>query len=332
MRRGILAGLALLMIVLIHPASAPAGAPADTIRLGLIRAQSFGGLFIAEREGHFRAQRIAVEWAAFTAGAQMIPPLAQRQLDVAAGGASAAFFNAVLAGQRIRMVADKGHIGKGAAEMIVIRKTLAGTVTKIADLRGRRVAISFIGGLDHYLLSRALASGGLSVRDVTITQLPQEAALAALGNAAVDAAVFDPLFGARAITLGAAVKLVDYTQVINGEPIAFIIYGPTLLERNRDAGIRFMIAYLTALQQYNQGPTDRNVAIVAEYTNTDPESVRQAGWVPIHADGFVDVQGLRRQQDWYLETGLVNARAPIGLVLDASFLRQARQALGIAGR
>ena len=49
-----------------------------------------------------------------------------------------------------------------------------------------------------------------------------------------------------------------------------------------------MIAYLKGVRQYNQGKTDRNVEILAKYTEMKPEEVKQSCWIPMRSDGMID--------------------------------------------
>jgi ABC-type nitrate/sulfonate/bicarbonate transport system substrate-binding protein len=126
-------------------------------------------------------------------------------------------------------------------------------------------------------------------------------------------------------------RLVDFGEVAPDEPTGFIIYGPVLTERNRELGARFLTAYLRGIRRYNEGPTPRNVATIAEYLKVSPEVIRR-GWAGIHADGFVDVVRMRRFQDWLYDLGLISVRNPMPTVVDLAFLEQARAALGVTGR
>lgn len=318
---------------------AAAGRPAasapsfDTLRVSFGPQQSNAGLFIAERAGFFAAERITIQWSAFQGSVLFTPVLAQGQLDVGAGTVSAAFFNAVAAGLKIRVVADKGHVAaRGTVGSLVIRKDLAGTVKTAADLQNRKIAINAHGALGHYLVYKSLAGAGLTTDNVTLVTMPFASTVAALQGGSVDAGVLPAPLDTQAIELGVGVRLVDFADIILGEPTAFIFMGPALLDGNRPLAVRFLTAYLRALRRYNEGPTPRNVAVVAEYTRIEPEIVRKGGWIGIHADGYVDVARLRRYQDWLYEIGLVGVRNPLTTVADTALVDQARAALGLPPR
>lgn len=323
-----------LLLVLIAAAALPGSAavPVVTVKVALLPLQSWGPLFIADKEGLFARQGIRVEWVPFAGAAEAMVPLAQGQIDVGAGAASAGFFNAASRGERLRIVADKGNVGPGdnSAASLILRKDLAGGAVKsVADLRGRKIALNVTGGIAQYMVAKALARAGLKLEDVELVRMPFPSMFAALQSRAIDAANLSEPWITLAREQGVGVLFVGSSEVIPGEHIAFIFYGPNLLDRDRNLGQRFMVAYVQALQQYQRGPTDRNVAIVSEYTKIDQTAVRKGGWLPMYADGRVDVVTLRRFQDWLYEIGLIGVRNPIPTVVDASFLDHANAIVSV---
>jgi len=322
------------MVALLVGALSTTGAPTyDTARVVFQPVATHGGVFIAEKEGYFEAQRIKITWVPLNSQDQAVPGLALGQISVGYGP-TPAFFSAVSRGEWLRIVADKGHVaGRGNLASLLVRKDLAGTIKSVADLKGRRIgAPGAVGGTGHFLVARTLASAGLTLNQVEGVFLPPATVLAALAGGAVDAALLVNPLDTQALERGIGVKLVDIGDIAPGEPISFLIYGRHLLVENRALGVRFMVAYLQGVQRYIQGPTPRNVAVIAEYTKTDPEIIRKGGWVPIYADGFVDVNRARRYQDWLYEIELIGVRNPISTVIDSSFAEQARSILGIASR
>jgi NitT/TauT family transport system substrate-binding protein len=305
----------------------------DVVSVSQSPTQSNAGLFIADREGDFAARGIRIQWVPFQGGAQLTPVLAQGRLDVGAGTVSAAFFNAVAAGLKVRIVAAKGHVaGRGTVGSLVVRRDLAAIIRSAEDLRGRRIAINATGALGHYLVAQILARARLSLDEVTLVTIPSPAAVGALQGRSIDVAVLPAPLDVQAIAAGVGSRLVDFADVIPGEPTAFVFMGPTLLDHNRPLGIRFLAAYLRALQRYNQGPTSRNVETVAAYTGLDREVVRRGGWIGIHADGSVDINRVRRYQDWLYEIGLIAVRSPITAVIETALLEQARSEVGLPTR
>lgn len=314
--------------VLVLPAGAGPGAV--TVRVAFRPLQTWASLFIAEKEGLFARQGIRIEWVPQSGGGRAMVTLISGEIQVGPEAASAAFFNAVARGERVRIVADKGYIAPGSSifSSLVVRKDLAGSAVKtIADLRGRRIAINAMGSTSHYILSKILALGGLRIEDVDLHRMPTEAAVAAMAGRAVDAVMIPEPWVTQLKEQGLGVLLKASGDVVPNEQVAFLFYGPDFLQRDRGLGERFMLAYVEGLRQYAKGPTARNVAIVAESTQVSADVIRKGGWIGMFPDGHIEIDRLRRFQDWLYEIGMIEVRSPIPAVIDTSFLEHANAAL-----
>ena len=88
-----------------------------------------------------------------------------------------------------------------------------------------------------------------------------------------------------------------------------------------------MIAYLKGVRQYNQGKTDRNVEIIAKYTEMTPEEVKGSCWMSMRSDGIdrylrhEQVRGMGFRQRAFGKT------CPARQLLDMSFVESANAAL-----
>ncbi len=315
---------AVIALLLVAPSLA-AEAPPVTVKVAFTPLQSWGPLFIADREGFFAQVGLKIEWVPFLGGADNMPVLIQGGLDVGAGAASAAFLNAVGQGARVRIVADKGHVEPGFKEIsLVVRKNLkGGAPPSLADLKGRKIGVNATASVVHYILSRSLARANLTLADVEIVRLPFPAMVTALQQGALDAAVLGEPYVTQSIELGAAALLLPAGEVIPGEPIAFLFYGRNLLDRTPEVGRRFMAGYLRGVRQYVTGPTNRNVAIIADATRVEPALIRKGGWFPIYPDARINVNALRRFQDWLYQQEFIDVRQPASLLVDESFLTSA---------
>jgi NitT/TauT family transport system substrate-binding protein len=119
-------------------------------------------------------------------------------------------------------------------------------------------------------------------------------------------------------------------DVVPGFQFAFILYGPTILEDNRDAGQRFMIAYLQGVRQYNEGKTARNLELISEFSGLDTELLQQACWIPIHSDGSVRTESVMEYQAWAVEKGFADGGITEASCWDGSFVQHANEVLGPA--
>ena len=86
--------------------AAPAIAQAPTkVKLGVPNAATDVGYFVAHARGYFKDEGLDVEMIPFDSAARMIAPMASGDLQVAAGGPSAGFYNGFTRGLDMRMVA-----------------------------------------------------------------------------------------------------------------------------------------------------------------------------------------------------------------------------------
>src|SRR6185312_7191161 len=104
--------MSLLISILFALSFASAAAPSK-VRVGASPVMSSAGIFLAQDLGYFKAQNLDVEITAIAnSGAPMTLLLANDKLDVGAGNLTAGLFHAIAKGEGIRVVADKGHVGK----------------------------------------------------------------------------------------------------------------------------------------------------------------------------------------------------------------------------
>ena len=91
-----------------------------TIRLFAQPHLSAAPLFLAESEGYFRDEGLAIEWFSSGSSHDMLAPLVSGQLDVLTANLSPIFLNAIAQGARIRIVADKGHLARDGCDYLAL--------------------------------------------------------------------------------------------------------------------------------------------------------------------------------------------------------------------
>jgi NitT/TauT family transport system substrate-binding protein len=109
--------------------------------------------------------------------------------------------------------------------------------------------------------------------------------------------------------------------------LSVVMYGPSVLDKNPDAGRRFMIAYLKAARQWNEGKTERNLAIVSEATGLDETLLRKACWPPLRDDGQINVQSVIDFQAWAVRREYLDNPVPEQQFWDPSFVEHANEVL-----
>lgn len=314
-------------------ASLAAALPAAPTRVKaqFVRLTSFAPLALARDEGYFRAQGLDVELVEIPGLGDATPALARGELDVGAGLVRIADLNAIARGAAIRIVADKGHSEAGAcpsSALVASREFLGGPdPASPARLKGAKVSAPPLS-LAEFALDTFLSGRGLKLSDVDAARLQQSVAAEALARGALDLAVLTEPDLSRTVGSGRAALWKPVEEILPGAQMAVLLYGPGLLEKNREAGTRFMAAYLQGVRQYNRGKTDRNVELLAAATGLDAALLKRSCWQAIRGDGRVNVESVLAFQRWAVKRGALDAVVPAERFWDPSFVEAAGKALG----
>ena len=288
-----------------------------------VKYLSFAPLAIAQAEGYFRAQGLDVELVYLAGSTESTPALIRGELDVVAGLIKIGDFNAIARGATLRFVADKGHFEPGpcVSGAFVARSGFADS------LKGARVAavpLSYV----EYALETLLAQKGLRLSDLKLARIHEGLISEAIRSGSLDIGQLTEPDLSRVVSSGRGVVWKPMQEILPGGQLAAIYFGPSLLERNRDAGRRFMIAYLKGVRQYNLGKTARNLDIEASATGLDRDLLARTCWQPIRGDGRINVESVLDFQRWAVRRGALDAPVPPERFWDPSFVDQANEVLG----
>ena len=288
--------------------SAPSPEPAPEltpVSVGVVPVSIFAPIFVALEKGYYAEQGLDVQLEPLPGGADLIALTANNQFQISAAGAGPAFWNASALGLPVSVIAPGHQEGHPVATPLMISKAAceSGTISSVADLRGKRVSVNARGGTEYWLAA-ALGTGGLSLDDITVETIPFAEAVLALESGAIDAAMIGEPLATRAIQDGIAVPLTESFPIDNVLPTVIIANSDFAAERP-ELVTGFVVAYLKASRDLaGSGWTDpTNLAIVEEYTQV-PAELAAAAVPPIYLlNGEIDpaalglLQSFFRQQD-----------------------------------
>ncbi|MCJ2121928.1 aliphatic sulfonate ABC transporter substrate-binding protein [Methylobacterium sp. J-077] len=207
-RRSLIAGLAAAALL----APDRAARSAATLRIGYQRSSTL--IALLRQNGNLERALAplgtGLSWHEFTSGLPIMEALNAGQIDVSADVADTVPIFAQAAGARISYIALEAP--SPDAQAILVPGT--SSAKTVADLRGRRVAVTKGAG-SHYLLLAALAEAGLTFKDIVPAYLTPADGRAALTSGGVEAWVaWDPFLsaaqqqsGARVLRDGAGLSL-----------------------------------------------------------------------------------------------------------------------------
>lgn len=290
----------------------------------------YAPFFIAEEEGYFVEQGLQIELVELKRISEAIATLVQGEVDVSAGLVNVGVMNAMAREGAIKVVADIGYVAPTgcASDALIARRALVegGELDNPTQLRGRRIALNDTS-FEGYYVEKLLNTASLTLDDVEIVDIPTPTEPEALEKGTIDLTATSEPWVTRMLQAGHAVLWMPLHQVVPDFQFAFVLYGPTLLDENLDAGRRFMVAYLKAVQQYNQGKTERNLEILAKHTDLDEELLKQACWPSFHDDGQINVQSVLDFQEWAVGKEYLDSPITEEQFWDPSFIEYANEIL-----
>jgi NitT/TauT family transport system substrate-binding protein len=316
---------ALLLLCFAAACDKPAGNQLEVVRAVVKNHPSAAPIFIADEEGFFAEEGIRIEFVeAPTRSLQAIPLLEQGSVDVLSASVSSGLFGAAVAGAKLRMVADRGHVGNDTCDfngVMGASKAFDSDTPSTNDIRGKTFSINYAVTAE-FVTDRFLASKGLTAKDVRAVSLNEVMELQAFNSGAIHATHATEPYIAHFKREGHRVigRASDFAP---GAVFGVIVYGPTLTQRNRALGQRFMNAYLRGVRQHAAGPTDRNIEIISSRMRFDPELVRQSCFPAIARDGQIDRRWMMEFQQWSLEKGHTTRIVSLDSAIDDSFARAA---------
>ena len=293
---------------------------------------SFAPWQIAEEEGFFNKQGLQIEFVKIIDSVEALPTVIKGDLDVMADVFYPSYLNAIARGAKIKIVADRGYLSPTGCtySAIMARRTLVeeGKLNNISQLKGRRVAVTQVASIMGYFLEKILNQEGLTLGDVEHITLPLPARMAAFEKGSIDLTFVSEPWISRMLETGHAVIWKPAQHLIPNLQFAFVMYGPTLLEKNPDAGKQFMVAYLKGVRQYNQGKTKRNLEIIAKHTGLDREFLQKCCWQALRNDGQINIDSILDYQSWALKRGFLDKLVPPSQFWDPNFIEYANKILG----
>jgi NitT/TauT family transport system substrate-binding protein len=172
-----------------------------------------------------------------------------------------------------------------------------------------------------------LASVGVELKDLEVLNIPHVPELEALSKGAIDAALATDPWLTTIIERGIATPWIRLEDVFPNAQSSFLFYGPNLLQKNPDAGRRFLIAYLKAVRQLEEGKTKHNLDVLARVTEEGPEALQRMCWPAYHLDGHIDPHSIADFQQWALKRKLIDRIATDEEFLEPNLVAQANAAL-----
>jgi NitT/TauT family transport system substrate-binding protein len=307
-------------------------APGKRLRVSGRAALSQAPIVLADEGGYFRRQGIEIELVGLD-NSESLPSLIAGGMDVLAGQIQPRYFNAIARGAQVRIVADKGHLDPAGCSYaaLVARKGLLreGRLPRPGPSKKWRIDVH-PGTLGEFILDRALRAESVDPAWVEIAYVPAAASAEALSMGALDVTLALGAEVERCQRGGSGVVWLSAESLVPNLQLMGVLYGPSLLTKDPDAGRRFMVAYLQGVRQYNAGKTERNLEILGRRLRLDRQTLLASCWMPVRDDGRVDLESLLAIQAWAQGKGLQDRTLSAAEFWEPRFVELAAADLGPA--
>ena len=248
---------------------------------------------------------ITIETKRYMDGAMAVPSMIAGELEITNLPAAASLFNSVAKGAPLVVIMDLGHNKPGRAYTAtsVTQELYDQGVKSLADfgkLKGKKIGVVARGSINQYNIGKGLEQAGLDpAKDVEwVVNVPQPDLMKMLGQKQIDATDLAYQFGmfAQSNKWGPIIATGD--QIAPDGQITTYVGRRDFVQSNRDAMIRFAVAYLQGVKEFNAaaGAPDKHpdiVEILAKNTALNkPELVKAIAphWSYVNEDGMPRIE------------------------------------------
>lgn len=228
---------------------------------------AMSSLWVAQEGGYFKREGLDTELLYIGGGSLLIQSMISGDVPFAYGP-SVPVINASLRGADLVLT---GNTGNSLVFSIMSRPE----IKQPAQLKGKKVGVTRLGGSTDWALDAALKQWGMDRRELTVIQtggMPE--GLAGLTAGVLDAVVLSPPSNFRAAKAGMH-ELVDVGQLKIIFPNTPLSAAQSFIKSNRDTALRFMRGFTQGLQRLR---TDKefSMKVLSRYTKvTDGETLAQ---------------------------------------------------------
>ena len=257
--------LILLFVATLSLGNAVQAAPVRVAYSAISGAMS--SIWVAQEAGYFKREGLDVELLYIGGGSLLIQSMISGDVPFAYGP-SVPVINASLRGADLVLI---GNTGNSLVFSIMSRPE----IKQPANLKGKKVGVTRLGGSTDWALDAALKQWGLERREITVIQtggMPE--GLAGLMAGVFDAVVLSPPSNFRAVKAGMH-ELVDVGQLRIVFPNTPLSTTESFIKANRDTAVRFMRGFSQGLNRL-RNDKEFSLKVLSKYTKvTDTETLAQ---------------------------------------------------------
>lgn len=306
---------------------------ADHVVVMIVPEINTAPFYVAQAKGYFEQEGLELEVKRGSSGQEASAYLASGQIDVGSFGLAAGIFNGFHRGFNMRIVATAA-MWPPEHSVVILGSAIArksGAVTKLADLKDKRIAIAGGGGSGgSWLADCALRNVGLSIKDVKMVNIPGADMPLALKNGQVDAMLTSVPFSTQAVAEGWGDILAQ--NFCPGAANTQYFYSGNFITKRPAVAERFMVALVKGARdiQDSKFRSKEIEDILSKATGVKVEYIRAAKQMIYSPDMVVRTASIEDQEKFHREMGYTEYKEniPLDKMIDNSFRKKAVDKLG----
>jgi NitT/TauT family transport system substrate-binding protein len=259
-----------------HPALA-----LDKIIVGYTAVSGNVPDFIAQDQGFFKAHGLDVEIQIVRGGNVLVPSLVANSMQIGAL-TTATMIQAADGGIDVVAVTNMSTFQLGMKESAVIVRKGAGIKTP-ADLKGKRVGTSTVGGVSEVMFDKWLLLKGVNLKDVTMVEIPYAEMPDVIKAGNLDAVLIPDPFLSAIVAAGTGDVLSYYIGEF-ADNVSSIVNSST--RAWADAHPKEVAAFRAAIEEavaFAKANPDKTRAIIGKTLNLKPEVMATTSLPPVSA-------------------------------------------------
>ncbi|MEV5203955.1 ABC transporter substrate-binding protein [Streptomyces sp. NPDC053720] len=292
-----------------------------TVATGTLSAEYVAPLQVAVAKGEFAKEGLDVELKVLPTP-DALPLLAKGDVDAQWAAPEAAVMNGINGGFDIKWVAGNFSPDPASKSGLWVRLK-DGESADHVEMAGRKLGTMIgKGSVIAYPMGTSLKRHGGGLDRISFQQLGSADVLTALRNGGVDSAwLLDPIWR----TVDGDKKYAFLGGQPVGEPLGGLLFGPTLLNEDPDAGVAFLRAYIRTVNTYFAGDYKSDPGFVTELAKlmkTDEATLRSTP--SMRMDWEIRKGTTDRLQEAYADSGVSEgASVPEAKAVDRAMYSEA---------
>lgn len=235
------------------------------IKIGVLPIADDAAVFLAEKNGYFKEQGLAVKTLVMKNGAEGLARLQSGAVDLTFSSYPTVI-SAATKGLKVKILVD-GYAARKA--MYSVMAMPESGIKNPADLRGKKIAVNNSKGLGPLLVESSLKASAIDPKSVKLIEVPFPDMPGALQKKTVDAVWVDEPFHTQVAQRGAVQVLDTATGATENFPVAGYIAAEHIVQKNP----KTMAAFQRAMAKAQAAANDRSQVsrILPSYTKIKPE-------------------------------------------------------------